>query len=76
MKKEDIMKMIDGEVFYRYDYTDFLYQELQKRDYIINKIEKYCNHGIKEYITDDGFVEEVLKDILDILKGNDTNAKD
>ena len=34
---------------------------------IINKAKEYCNHGIKEYITDDGFVEEVLKDVKKIL---------
>ena len=46
--------------------------ELSQR---IDKAIEYCNHGIKEYITDDGFVEEVLQDILDILKGSDSNGK-
>ena len=27
-------------------------------------IREYCEHGIKTYITDDGFVAEVLNDIL------------
>ena len=41
--------------------------KLQQKEDIINKAKEYCNHGIKEYITDDGFVEEVLRDIKKIL---------
>ena len=41
--------------------------QLQQKEDIINKAKEYCNHGIKEYITDDGFVEEVLRDIKKIL---------
>ena len=44
--------------------------ELQER---INKAIEYCKNGIKEYITDDGFVEEVLQDVLNILKGSNSN---
>lgn len=47
-------------------------ENLQLKD-TINKAKEYCDFGIKEWITDDGFVEEVLKDVLKILdkKGND-----
>ena len=44
-----------------------LKEQLQQKEDIINKAKEYCNHGIKEYITDDGFVEEVLRDIKKIL---------
>ena len=41
--------------------------KLQQKEDIINKAKEYCNFCIKEWITDDGFVEEVLKDVLEIL---------
>ena len=44
-----------------------LKEQLQQKEDIINKAKEYCNYGIKEYITDDGFVEEVLKDVKKIL---------
>ena len=44
-----------------------LREQLKQKEDIINKAKEYCNHGIKEYITDDGFVEEVLRDIKKIL---------
>lgn len=48
-------------------YNRQLELKLQQKQYIINKAKEYCNHGIKAYITDDGFVEEVLRDIKKIL---------
>ena len=44
-----------------------LKEQLQQKEDIINRAKEYCNHGIKEYITDDGFVEEVLRDVKKIL---------
>ena len=44
-----------------------LKKQLKQKEDIINKAKEYCNHGIKEYITDDGFVEEVLRDVKKIL---------
>lgn len=52
------------------DYDDIIFnlkEQLQQKEDIINKAKEYCNYGIKEYITDDGFVEEVLKDVKKIL---------
>ena len=55
------------------DYIDYdciiyeLKEQLQQKEDIINKAKEYCNYGIKEYITDDGFVEEVLRDVKKIL---------
>lgn len=44
-----------------------LKKQLKRKEDIINKAIEYCNYGIKEYITDDGFVEEVLRDVKKIL---------
>ena len=44
-----------------------LKEHLKQKEDIINKAKEYCNFCIKEWITDDGFVEEVLKDVLEIL---------
>ena len=44
-----------------------LKEQLKQKEDIINKSKEYCNFCIKEWITDDGFVEEVLKDVLEIL---------
>lgn len=40
---------------------------LHEREQVLDEIREYCKFGIKEWITDDGFVEEVLGDILQIL---------
>lgn len=45
-----------------------MYEECRKR---INKAIEYCDFGIENWITDDGFVEEVLGDVKEILKGED-----
>lgn len=52
MHKEDgITKLIDGEVYYKFDYANFLYEELQKKDDEIDKYKKVINE-IKEKIDD------------------------
>jgi hypothetical protein len=42
-------------------------EELRIKGKALDEIREYCKFGIKEWITDDGFVEEVLGDILQIL---------
>lgn len=44
-----------------------LINELKQKEDIINKVREYCDFGVREWITDDGFVEEVLKDVKEIL---------
>ena len=44
-----------------------LINELKQKEDIINKAKEYCDFGIKKWITDDGFVEKVLKDVKEIL---------
>lgn len=70
---------INGKFYYGLDYqiTDFmrsleeenkqLKEQLQQKEDIINKVREYCDFGVREWITDDGFVEEVLKEIIEIL---------
>ena len=55
----------DAEEVYKRYYE--LKEQLQQKEDIINKAKEYCKFGIKEWITDDGFVEEVLKEVLEIL---------
>ena len=45
-----------------------MYEECRKR---IDKAIEYCEFGVENWITDDGFVEEVLRDVKEILKGED-----
>ena len=35
------MKIIDGIVYYHYDYTDYLYRQLEIRDLILKALHKY-----------------------------------
>lgn len=42
-------------------------KEILKRR--MNRAIEYCEFGIENWITDDGFVEEVLGDVKKILKG-------
>lgn len=60
-------------------YSDYTLNNLNKHSLIKiikdlyeirDKAIEYCEFGIKEWITDDGFVEETLKGVLDILQGN------
>ena len=60
MKREDIIKIIDGEVYYHYDYTDYLYN-------IINKAIEYLEKRTERY----HFTVFEFDELLDILKGED-----
>ena len=52
-----------------------LKQENTQLKSALKEIREYCEFGRKEWITDDGFVEEVLGDVLEIIDkgigGND-----
>lgn len=66
LKYAEELGLIEGYI----DYDCIIYElkeQLQQKEDIINKAKEYCNHGIKEYITNDGFVEEVLRDVKKIL---------
>ena len=72
MKNENnnVIKTIDGVLYYKYDYTDFLYQKLEdyksKIDKVIELIEPFIDWG---ECTING---KILKQISDILK-DDSN---
>ena len=72
---EEMMKELKAKMNYEEAIMCFMdvLLDLENKENRIDKAIEYCNNGIKEYITDDGFVEEVLQDVLDILKGSDSN---
>ena len=41
MTKDDVIKHIDGVVYYHYDYADFLYKQLEIKDLILKALHKY-----------------------------------
>ena len=76
MNKEDVIKLIDGIPFYRYEYTDFLYEKLQKKDEIIKEAIDYMEQAIHSNsstklpsgkITDIGYCIVAFEDLLNIL---------
>lgn len=71
-ERPDLLRIIDGVIYYSFDYTDYLYNELQKRDNIINELEKDMNNYYEEYKdVDDIVISEnarVIKIYLDKLK--------
>lgn len=52
MTKDDLVKLIDGNVFYRYDYADFLYKQLEFKDLILKALHKYFTEH-EEYENDE-----------------------
>lgn len=52
MTKDDIVKLIDGIPFYRYDYADFLYKQLEFKDLILKALHKYFTEH-EEYENDE-----------------------
>lgn len=73
MNKDDIVKLIDGIPFYRYEYADFLYQKLEEKgkeiDRLNNELEEYkkdydriytenCRLREKHNITDISLLDE------------------
>lgn len=71
MNKDDIMKVIDGVVYYHYDYTDYLYNIINKAIEYIELVKDFN----KEYEKDWEF-DIFIPHLLDILKGSDTNGND
>lgn len=51
MNKDDIVKFIDGIPFYRYEYADFLYKQLEFKDLILKALHKYFTEH-EEYEND------------------------
>lgn len=72
-ENNDVIKSIDGVLYYKYDYTDFLYQKLEDFKSRVNKAIKLAE-PLSEWgeCTING---KILKEIIDILKGDDKNEK-
>ena len=68
MKREDIMKIIDGEVYYHYDYTDYLYNIINKA---IEYIKENYDNATYTYSKDKDIYCKCFDDLLDILKGEE-----
>lgn len=73
MNKEDIVKLIDGDVFYHYKYCDFLYSKLEEKDNIINKLDKFISKVLEVYNNIDVKTLLIIKDKLKELKENGNN---
>ena len=57
MKKEDIVKQIDGILYYHSDYTDFLYKQLEIKDLILKALHKYFTE--REQYEDNEFLRQL-----------------
>lgn len=66
MNKEDIVKLLDGNIYYRFEYCDFLYQKLE---HLQNLIDKATNYYLKE-LSKRGSIDEVAVEMFNLLEGN------
>ena len=64
--ERDIIKFIDSDIYYHYDYANFLYKELEKRDKGLFIIERILKSEYKELI-DDGYKKMIIDKILYII---------
>lgn len=63
MTKDDIIKIIDGIPYYRYEYADFLYEKLQQKDEDIKDLEQKIQDNIR-------FDENRFKELFEVKKEN------
>ncbi len=77
MNRDDVIKFIDGKVFYYSDYINFLYEQLQLRDEIIKEVREYIENN-KQYAeledyekNGEYYIDEIgLLQILDKVEEN------
>lgn len=70
-ERPDLLKIIDGSIYYSFDYTDYLYRELEKKDNIINELENWLELLVKvdfEYTEYNKGVNETYQNVLYRLK--------
>lgn len=60
MDKDDVIKFIDGKIFYYSDYINFLYEQLELKDNIIKEVREY----VSKIIVDEIYTKCILE-ILD-----------
>lgn len=57
MRKEDVVKQINGTLYYHSDYADFLYKQLEIKDLILKVLHKYFNEH--EQYEDNKFLRQL-----------------
>ena len=74
-ENNDVIKSIDGVLYYKYDYTDFLYQKLEDFKSRIDKAIDYIKwqQGNPQY--DNLWRKYECDELIKILKGDDENEK-
>lgn len=74
-ENNDVIKSIDGVLYYKYDYADFLYQKLEGFKSRIDKAVETINYYASEDDDCGKIYNDEEKELLDILKGDDENEK-
>lgn len=68
MNKDDVIKFIDGKVYYYSDYINFLYKQLELKDGIIKEVREYIEeHTDKLKTTRIPKIDFNYKELLEIL---------
>ena len=71
--ERDIIKFIDGEIYYYYDYANFLYKELEKRDKALFIIRMLLTNEYNELTDKKEVIDKVLSIINSIMIGGMKN---
>ena len=61
-ERPDLLKIIDNNVYYNYEYTDYLYRQLEIRDLILKALHKYFTKH--EYYEVNEFLRQ-LENVID-----------
>ena len=66
MNKADIIKLLDGNVYYRFEYCDFLYSKIQN---LQNLIDKTTNYYLKT-LDKNGSMPDEAVEMFNLLEGH------
>lgn len=66
MNKEDIIKLSDGNIYYRFEYCDFLYSKLEE---LQSRIDKATQLYLKE-LSEKGKVDDLACKMFNTLEEN------
>lgn len=77
MEDDGITKLIDGDIYYHYYYADYLYQELNKKDKEIQRLNNIIDETTKlldsiymlDNVTITNNATEKIDEAIDLLKG-------
>lgn len=67
MINEDLTNVMGSFIETELNAFEEIHKEIERLNNIIKEVREYCDYGIKYWLTDDGFVDEVLKDVKEIL---------